>query len=315
MSRMERLLELSIKLQYRARFTAQELADEMGVSRRTMLRDLQTLQLMGVPLSATPGPHGGYEVDPHRRLLSLAFSVEEASGMVLSYEAFLRYAQSPFAASSLSALTKLRNALPPDTVHTLDRIKQHVAVLDDRPQYEAPHIEALLHAALERVHLRIRYDGRNGTSERVIFPFGLYAQRGFWYIACYDHRRGANITLRADRVRSLDVVDGLEPRPHIAVTRWLETVQYHYEGGLPLRARVSPRGVKNADLETLFGPLPTDAEGYGLLDATIPASEMEYFAARLLPLGTDIVVQSPPELVAALREKAAAVAALYGAAT
>jgi predicted DNA-binding transcriptional regulator YafY len=56
MSRIERLLELTIKMQHRTRFTAQELADEMGVSRRTMLRDLQALQLMGVPLFATSGP-------------------------------------------------------------------------------------------------------------------------------------------------------------------------------------------------------------------------------------------------------------------
>ena len=129
MSRAERLIEILIRLQAQHRFTVQELADDLGVSRRTMLRDLQALSMMGVPLLSTPGPHGGYEIISRRRLLPLALTVDEAGGILLSYDAFLRYAQSPFASASLSAITKLRNTLPPDVVHELDRIRRHVAVL------------------------------------------------------------------------------------------------------------------------------------------------------------------------------------------
>jgi predicted DNA-binding transcriptional regulator YafY len=60
-SRTLRLLELLIKVQSRPSFTAQELAEEFGVSRRTMLRDLGALyRRWGVLLRSTPGPGGGY---------------------------------------------------------------------------------------------------------------------------------------------------------------------------------------------------------------------------------------------------------------
>ena len=55
MSRTARLLELLVRVQTKPRFTAQELAEEFGVSRRTMLRDLHALCGMGVPLRSTPG--------------------------------------------------------------------------------------------------------------------------------------------------------------------------------------------------------------------------------------------------------------------
>ena len=58
MSRTARLLELLIRVQTKARFTAAELAEEFGVSRRTMLRDLGALSGMGVPLRSTSGPGG-----------------------------------------------------------------------------------------------------------------------------------------------------------------------------------------------------------------------------------------------------------------
>ncbi|HEU5200667.1 MAG TPA: HTH domain-containing protein, partial [Ktedonobacterales bacterium] len=72
MSRTARLLELLIKVQAKPRFTVGEMAEVFGVSRRTMLRDLQALSAMGVPLTATPGPGGGYMLIQRRRLLPLA---------------------------------------------------------------------------------------------------------------------------------------------------------------------------------------------------------------------------------------------------
>ena len=310
MSRTERLIEVLIKLQTRPRFTVQELADECGVSRRTMLRDLHALSSMGVPLISTPGPHGGYEVS-RRRLLPLTLSVDEASGILLSYDAFLRYAQSPFSAQSLSAITKLRNALPPEVVDELDRVRRHVAVLDPHPSYEAPLLADLLQAALDSVHLQIVYDSKSGVSERVIYPFGLYASQGFWYCACYDYKREMNLSLRADRFVSIARVEGLERPSHIQVEEWLDVVEQEDGQQLPLRARVTERGMKSFELQRLFGEMMVADPGGGVIEGTIPLSEIDFFAARLLVVGTDVVVESPPELVVAIRAKAEALAALY----
>ncbi len=111
MARAARLLELLIRLRATPRLTAQELADHFEVSRRTMLRDLRTLSDLGVPLVATAGPGGGYRLARDQRVAPLALTANEALGVLLSYEAFLRYAQSPFAAENLSAITKLRATL------------------------------------------------------------------------------------------------------------------------------------------------------------------------------------------------------------
>ena len=58
-SRSTRLLELLVRVQTKLRFTAQELAQEFGVSRHTMLRDLHALSGMGVPLRSMPRPAAG----------------------------------------------------------------------------------------------------------------------------------------------------------------------------------------------------------------------------------------------------------------
>ena len=80
MSRTARLLELLIRVQTKPRFTSWELAEEFGVSRRTMLRDLQALSEMGVPLRSTPGPGGGYSLPRGGRRLSPSLTVGRGAG-------------------------------------------------------------------------------------------------------------------------------------------------------------------------------------------------------------------------------------------
>ena len=140
-------------MQTKPRFTAAELAERFGVSTRTMLRDLHALSEMGVPLRSTPGPGGGYSLPRGGRRLSPSLTVEEALALIVSYEAFLRHAESPLRVQSLSAVTKLRAALPPDVVGELDDLRRHVAVLDPVRDYEAPLHGELFRAAVEGSHL------------------------------------------------------------------------------------------------------------------------------------------------------------------
>jgi len=311
MSRTARLLEILITLQTKWRFTVQEMADEFGVSRRTMLRDLQALSEMGVPLAASPGPGGGYSLIRDRRLLPLSLSSDEAIGMVLSYESFLQYAQSPFSAQSLSAITKLRNAMPPDVVREMDRIHEHVAVVEEVRSYTAPWLAEVLQAALDGVHLRVVYESISRVSERLLYPYGLYAWQGFWYCACYDGTRQASLGLRVDRIHSVERVEGPAPPVRMTVREYLRTYRSDTVDMLPLRARVTERGAKSFDLATLFGEIPLNEQGDGTVEAAIPASEVEWYAGHLLPLGADLVVESPPELAAAIRRKAQAIVEQY----
>ncbi|WP_423220731.1 helix-turn-helix transcriptional regulator [Bacillus paralicheniformis] len=70
-AKSRRLIELMMKLNSKKRYTVQELADEFGVSYRTMWRYLQELSAMGLPLYSESGMHGGYQVLPERKVPSI----------------------------------------------------------------------------------------------------------------------------------------------------------------------------------------------------------------------------------------------------
>ncbi len=157
---------------------------------------------------------------------------------------------------------------------------------------------------------------RSGVSERVVFPFGLYASQGFWYCACFDHKREANVSLRADRFLSAERVEGLERPPRAPLESWTHAGKSRGGERLKLRAYVTERGTKSFELASLFGRIEAEGEAdgrrSGIAEAEIPRSEIDFYASRLLSVGTDVKVESPPELVEAMRNKAREITQLYG---
>lgn len=311
MSRTERLLELMLRLRSMRHFTVQELADELHVSRRTMLRDLQALSMLGVPLGATPGPHGGYFLLQKQLLLPLSLTEDEALGMVLAYEALAEYADSPFAIQSLSAITKLCNVLPPDVVQRLERLRAHLVISGTQRAYTAPLLTELLQAALDEIHLNVKYESRSQTAERLIYPYGLYAADGFWYCACFDHKRQQHVSLRADRVLSLQRAEGLTLPAKMSLRAWLQVNDPNEGPLLELRVTINKRGMKHLNWSAFLPNLTLDADGNGSIKQQIPLKELDFYARQFLPLGKNTVITSPPELIEAIKQQAREILACY----
>ena len=312
-SRAMRLLELLVRVQTKPRFTTFGLAEEFGVSRRTISRDLRTLAEMGVPLRSTARPGEGHSLPRGERRISPSLTVDEALGLILSYECLLRYPVHPFSSVGSSAVAKLRSALPGDVVGELNRLRRHVAVAEPVRRYEAPFLGELLAAALDGTPLEVTYDDSisSGAVRRVIFPYGLYASAGFWYCACFERQRGANVSIRADRFLSAERVEGLEPPPHVTPRGWPHTTDGVGGERALLRARVTERGMTSLELISIFGHIEPDGSGGGTVEVDILRKELDHYASRLLSLGTDVLVESPPELVEVIRDKARQVARLY----
>ncbi|HEX7736955.1 MAG TPA: WYL domain-containing protein [Ktedonobacteraceae bacterium] len=312
MSRLERLLELLLRLRALQRFTVQELADDFGVSRRTMLRDLQALSAMGVPLEATPGPGGGYVLILQQRSLPLFLTNDEALGVVLAYESLLTYAAAPFTLQSSAAVTKLRSQLPSEVRQQLDEIRPYLAILHAQCHYTAPFLADLLQASKDQAHLLIRYDSRSQVAERLIYPFGVYAYNGLWYCACFDYKRQQHVSLRADRVIALQRAEGHQRPEQVSLREWLAKGEKNTSQALLLKAHLTPKGVSTVDWADFGGHITVDEQGSGTIEMPMGAHDLTYYAHTFLMLGTDARVESPSELIAQIRMDAQTILKHYG---
>jgi len=107
-------------------FTAGELAKEFAVSKRTILRDLQSLERAGFPLYSEVGSAGGYHILKERVLPPITFSENEAKAIFFACQALQFYRDLPFEQETISVLKKFLDCLPLDVQNSISQIQSKV---------------------------------------------------------------------------------------------------------------------------------------------------------------------------------------------
>ncbi|WP_040949486.1 helix-turn-helix transcriptional regulator [Gorillibacterium massiliense] len=305
MPKSKRLLELMMTVNRKRRFKVQELADEFGVSKRTILRDLQELSELGVPLYSEVGPNGGYQVIRERVLPPIAFTEEEAVAMFFAVHALRHYSSLPFEAESASALSKFYLHMPGDVRDRIDSMKNRVDFLTPTRRDDAPCLAILLDAAVRQNVLSITY-GTKGeeASCRQIQPVSLYASNGYWYCKAYCFLRKELRVFRCDRIHNAEAdMSGIQPLilsdvnlDERAITEGKEPVR--------LRAALSREGVQRCEAELWLAPmLQVREDGTGSIDADVSSSDIPFYAEFFIALGTRATLEEPAELKDAILQK------------
>ena len=312
MPKSKRLMELMMAVNRKRRFKVQELADEFGVSTRTILRDLQELSELGVPLYSEVGPHGGYQVIRERVLPPIAFTEVEAVAMFFAAHALRHYSSLPFAAESVSALRKFYLHMPGDVRDRIDSMKDRLDFIAPTRGRDAPYLAILLEAAVSQKVLAVEYESEEkGVSSRPIQPVFLYANQGFWYCTAYCFLRQGYRLFRCDRIRSA-VYDtsGLEPlelgNSHPA---WRENAEPPEEP-VHIRAQLSRKGVQRCEAE-IWLSLQMHADGSGLIDRVAPRAELPFYTEFFIGLGDEVILEEPEELREAIRIRLSAMLTRY----
>lgn len=208
--RLIRVLEL---LQRRRQWGACDLAQELGVTTRTVRRDIERLRAIGYPVDATAGLGGGYRLTPGASLPPLMFDADEAVATVLALQTASVAGAELVAGSTLRALTKLTSVMPRRLRRHVEALTHHAGhaahpgVIGQRPAPVDSHV--LISAATacrERLQVRASYLARSGeATDRVMEPLRLVRAGARWYLVAWDLTRSGWRTFRVDRFGHLEL--------------------------------------------------------------------------------------------------------------
>src|SRR2546421_11838449 len=197
--RLYAIVELLRATAPRAR-AARNLADRFEVSVRTIERDISSLQQSGVPIWATPGPGGGYSVDPSMSLPPMNFSADEATAIAVALAAS---GPIPFGDAARSALRKLVAAMSAANREGARELVARIHLLQQRGHLDVtPVMRAVETAVAERKVLELDYVDRSGqrTERRRGEPYGLAGSQDHWYLMAWCPLRGGGRSFRLDRM-------------------------------------------------------------------------------------------------------------------
>ena len=302
--------------------TAQELADELEVSVRTVYRDVESLQIAGVPVYSDRGSLGGYRlVDGYRTRLT-GLTGDEADAL------FLAGVPGPAAELGLGSVVaaaelKVLAALPPEISSRVASLRGRFHL--DAPtwfhgQESVPYLSAVAAAVWDDRRLQIRYMRWKGETTRSVNPLGLILKSGMWYLVAEG---GGQVRIyRVSRILSLvELGENFVRDPSFDLASfWAEgardfeqtifqdeaVLRLSAKGRAELALRVSEPAARAA-LESAGEP-----DDAGWSRTTLPIVSVDDARLELLQLGAEVIVEEPAELRLAIAETARSIGRLSG---
>lgn len=215
MSRIDRVLDLLDFLRAHEIVSVSVIAAELGVARRTILRDLATLRDRGWPIHAESGPGGGVYLDRGRGVATVHLGTEGIVALWVASKLSASATQLPWSAAARGALDKIFAGLPESRRRQLRRLVSRVVVGEPasaqvRADLGKPSAELL--TAFEKAFASDRclgfgYVDRHGErTQRIAEPHGLLVETPAWYLLTRDAQSGQPRMFRMDRIRSPKVL-------------------------------------------------------------------------------------------------------------
>lgn len=319
--RADRLLSMLMLLQSRGRMTALDLAAELGISERTVYRDMEALSIAGIPVYAERGPGGGIALVEEYRTNLTGMTSDEARALFL-LNIPLPLQQLGVGGELNAALTKLAAALPESSRKEQLAARQRIhldALWWGQRARPGPHLSVVEQAVFQERRLAIRIRTIfEADIDLEVSPLGLVAKASEWYMVAL--RKDAPQVYRVRWLLRADLLPDRFNRPQdFDLERFWRVYCEETEADRHIywaTVRVSPHMAKRlrwyvgeAADEALEKAGPPDEKGWRVVE--LPFENVEEARARLLPCGRDVYVIEPLPLRLGLVDFATQITRLY----
>ncbi len=205
MRRADRLFQIVRLLRVRGFLTGQALADELGVSKRTVYRDIRDLERSGVPIRGEAGV--GYRLERGFELPPLTFNEAEIEALVLGARIAGAWGDDQLASAAETALQRLEAVLPEPLRRVVATTPLFAPDFHRRRELVAG-LPIIREAIGGRRHLRFAYTRADGAgSARTVRPFALYFWGKAWTLASWCETRGDYRSFRPDRMSEVVMLE------------------------------------------------------------------------------------------------------------
>jgi len=235
--RADRLIHIMVLLQNNIKMTTKELANELEVSERTILRDMDALSSSGFPIVSERGTTGGWRLMDHFRSQLSGVKIEDMKALfILPSEKMLE--QLGVQTFSGDIRQKLLATLPDsaklEAKHYLEKI--YIDTDTWKPSNESNNVLITAQQALwENKKLSIKYQKANGEcSSRIIYPLGLVAKGSVWYVVAMNEQDEYR-SFKLSRISEAELLYEEFTRPeHFSLSQYWKESKLQFTEALPL---------------------------------------------------------------------------------
>ena len=307
--KVDRLVSIIMILLEKERIGAQELADLFEVSPRTIYRDIDTINMAGIPVRSTSGVGGGFEIMQKYKIDKNVFSTSDLSAILMGLSGLSNVMRGD---ELVNALAKVKSFIPADRAKDIE-LKANQICIDLSPwmgnRNIQPYLEMIKTALQGSKLLSFEYVAHHGNkSTRTVEPYQLVLKSSHWYLQGYCHKRNDFRLFRLSRISNLQMhEEGFTLRDY-------EKPQLDFDDILAMmQTRIKIRIHKSVMDRVLdycaYENFSPDGEDHYIVD--FPFIENEYYYDILLSFGDKCECLEPPHIRTEMKRKIHDIAALY----
>lgn len=307
--KVDRLVSIIMILLDKKRIGAQELADMFEVSPRTIYRDIDAINMAGIPVRGASGVGGGFEIMQEYKVDKKVFSADDLSALLMGLSSLSGMIRGD---ELVHALAKVKSFIPADRAKEIE-LKVNQICIDLSPwmgnRNIQPYLETIKSALQENKLLSFEYIAHHGNkTARTAEPYQLVLKGNHWYLQGYCRIRNDFRLFRLSRMSNLQMKEEIfAPRdyqkPQLDFDSILETMQTKIK--IRIHKSIMDRVLDYCTYEHFS---PSGSEHY-IVD--FPFIENEYYYDILLGFGNKCECLEPLHIRAEMKRRIHEVAAIY----
>ena len=307
--KIDRLVSVIMTLLDKERIGAQELADMFEVSTRTIYRDIDTINMAGIPVRSVSGVGGGFEIMQKYKIDKKVFSTADLSAILMGLSGLSDIIRGN---ELINALAKVKSFIPADKANEIE-LKANQICIDLSPWTGSRKMQSCLEiiktALQDRRLVSFEYTAHHGKKTmRTVEPYQLVLKSGHWYFQGYCHKRNDFRLFRLSRITNLQLKEeNFMPRdyqkPILDFEEILETMQ------TTIKIRIHKSIMDRVLDYCTYEHVSPDGGEYYMVD--FPFVENEYYYNILLGLGDKCECLEPLHIRAEMKRRIQDMAAIY----
>lgn len=307
--KIDRLVSIIMVLLDKKRIGAQELADMFEVSPRTIYRDIDTINMAGIPVRSVPGVGGGFEIMQNYKMDKSVFSTADLSAILMGLSSLSEMIRGN---ELINALAKIKSFIPADKAHDIE-LKANQICIDLSTWTGNQNTQAyldIIKTALQDCRLvSFEYIAHHGKkTRRTVEPYQLVLKSGHWYFQGYCRMRNDFRLFRLSRISNLQMEkENFIPRdfqkPILDFEETLQSMQ------TPIKIRIH-RSILDRVLDyCTYEHFFPDGGDYYIVD--FPFIENEYYYDILFGFGDKCECLEPLKIRDEMKRRIQGIAAIY----
>lgn len=212
MGKSERLNDMMIYLNNLNHFNLKDIMQKYNISKSTALRDIQSLEEIGMPIFSEVGRNGRYGILKNRLLSPIVFTIDEMYALYFAMITLNAYESTPFHLSMATLKQKFEACISTEHINTIHKMEQILSFETSKHHNSSPFLKDILKLAVEETVCKLIYNKRGTRKQFSVQFFDISATYGQWYVTAFNFNTNKVQVFRCDKIISISEDKSYSPK-------------------------------------------------------------------------------------------------------